>query len=258
MKKFKFNALAVVLFATSFNVAAHLNIARDNFFALGESPREYKEGSSVFIDVNAVEGCKDEAGNRYNTTDVVVIMPTSPGALSDNFITTNRDGEILGANAVMFTKAKVSRNWKKVEVVRGTVDAYRGADRTEGTRAIKWLRGSVDSNHYDNLEFRASLPKFKPESCVSKLRVELPTISYCKSGYVRAWIGTEGTTRFPQDSDKLHLEESYELYFNVIRDVENNPYPESCARDDEGNIVPVEEAVRPTDADIDLYGGREL
>ena len=93
---------------------------------------------------------------------------------------------------------------------------------------------------------------------MSKLRVEIPTVTYCKSGYVRAWIGTEGSSRFPEDSAKLHLDESYELYFYVVRDTENNPFPEACEKDTDGNIVPVEEIVRPSDADIDLYGGRDL
>lgn len=259
MKKMTMSiVIAAAVFSISFNALAHLNISRDNFFALGENAREYKEGSGVFVEVNAVEGCKDESGNTYDITDVVAILPTTPGALSSNFITKRRNGDIFGANAMMFTKARVSRNWKKVSVVKGIVDSYYGADRTEGTRAIKWLRGRVNSNQYDNLEMRTSLPRIEPTSCVSKLRVEIPTITYCKSGYVRAWIGTTGSTRFPADAEKLQLDEEYELYFNVVRDVENNPYPESCLTDDNGNVVPVEETVRPSDADIDLYGGRNL
>lgn len=254
MKKVISGIFTIAMLGTSFNTFAHLNIARENFFSLGENSREYKEGSSVFININAVEGCKDAFDNRYDTKDVVVILPTTPGALSDNFYTSNRDGDILGANAMMFTKAKATKNWRKSKVIKGPVDEFRG--RTEGVRAIKWIRGRLDSDHYDNLEFRTSLPKIEPTSCVGKLRVELPTITYCSAGYVRAWIGTEGSERFPADSDQLQLEESYELYFNVVRDVENNPYPETCEVDADGNIVPLEETVRPSDADIDTYGGR--
>lgn len=258
MKKLISGAMiSATLLVASSSAFAHLNIASENFFALGENAREYKEGKSAFIEVNAVEGCSDAEGNRYDITDVVVVMPNGPGIISDNFYTSRR-GETYSANAVMFTKPRVSRNWRKIKVDRGEVNPHYGADRIEGTRAIKWLRGSVGSNYYDNLEFRTSLPKIVPESCVSKLRVELPTITYCKRGYVRAWIGTEGTTRFPADSEKLQLDETYELYFYVVRDEENNPYPETCLTDDDGNRVPVEETVRPTDADIDLYGGREL
>lgn len=256
MKKILFSVFTLAILGTSFNTYAHLNIASENFFTLGDNPRDYKEGSSVFLSINAVEGCADAFGIRYDTTDVVVVLPTTPGALSDNFYTSNRDGEIFGANAMMFTKARATKTWRKVGVVKGSVDEFRG--RTEGVRAIKWRKGRLDSDHYDNLEFRTSLPKILPTSCVGKLRVELPTISYCERRHIRAWIGTEGSARFPVDSDKLQLEESYELYFNIVRDVENNPYPETCEIDIDGNIVPVEETVRPSDADIDFYGGRRL
>lgn len=256
IKKTVFSAFAVAIAATSFSATAHLNIAAEDVFAVGEEPRDYLEGNSVFIKVNAVEGCSDANDIKYDTTDVVAILPTSPGALSDNFLMESGDVE-YDANAVMFTRGRVSSNWKKVDVVKGPVDSYH-KDRTEGVRAIKWLRGSVNPDQYDNLEFRTRLPNIKSSSCVSKLRVEIPTITYCENGFVRAWIGTEGTTSFPADSDKLQLEEEYELYFNVVRDVENNPYPETCEKDEEGNALPVEESVRPSDADIDLYGGRLL
>lgn len=247
---------AVAIAATSFSATAHLNIAAEDVFAVGEEPRDYIEGKSAFIKINAVEGCKDAEGNKYNTTDLIAILPNSSGALSDNFVMSSRGTE-YDANAVMFTRARINSNWKKVDAVKGPVDSY-FKDRTEGVRAIKWLRGNVSPEQYDNLEFRTRLPNIKSTSCVSKLRVEIPAISYCKNGYVRAWIGTEGTTRFPADSDKLQLEEEYELYFNVVRDVENNPYPETCEKDEEGNVLPVEESARPSDAAIDLYGGRSL
>lgn len=258
MKKLIISTMTATVIVASHNVLAHLNISQDNFFALGENAREYKEGSSAFIEVNAVEGCKDAAGNRYATTDVVAILPTSPGALSDSYFTQKRNGDIFSANALMFTKARASSSWEEVGVVKGSVDAFYNADRTEGVRAIKWLGGYINSSQYDNLEFKTKLPKIEPTSCIGKLRVEIPTITYCESDYVRAWIGTEGSTRFPADSDKLQLEEEYELYFSVVRDVEKNPYPDSCEKDANGKVVPIEETVRPSDSDIDLYGGREL
>ncbi len=259
MKKLKtkmIKVFAVSIFTASFGVSAHLNIAADNIFALGDEPRDYIEGKTAYIEVNAVEGCEDADDNKYPITDVVVILPNSPGALSDNFLMKSRGSE-YGANAVMFTRGRISSNWKKINVVKGPVDSY-FRDRTEGVRAIKWLRGNVAPGQYDNLEFRTRLPNINSSSCIGKLRVEVPTITYCKRGFVRAWIGTEGTARFPADSDKLQLDEEYELYFNVVRDVENNPYPESCLKDDDGNVVPDEETVRPSDAAIDLYGGRSL
>ncbi|MCK5832016.1 MAG: DUF1775 domain-containing protein [Methylococcales bacterium] len=254
MKNLVLGLISAVLLTTSLNISAHLNVVAESVFSAGEEPRDYLEGKNVYINVNAVEGCKDATGNKYDTTDLVVVMPNSLGALSDNFFMKSKSGE-YDANAVMFTRARISNNWTKVDVVKGPVDPYY-KDRKEGVRAIKWLGGNISPDQYDNLEFRAKLPNIKSASCVGKLRVELPTISYCKDGFVRAWIGTEGSSLFPADSDKLQLEEKYELYFNVTRDVENNPYPEHCERDAEGDVIPVEEVVRPSDADIDIYGVR--
>jgi len=245
-----------VLAASSQFTTAHVNIAPDNAFSLGDEPREYLEGRSAYVNVNLPHSCFDAEDNSYATTDVILILPNG-SSLPEDFYTADRSGNTYGANAVMGTKARVSRNWKKVKVVKGAVDEfYSHGAKTEDTRAVKWLKGYVDNDHYDNLEIKTSFPKIDPESCTGTLRVELPAIQYCRKGYVTAWIGTTGSARFPADSAKLRLEETYVPYLNVVRDVANNPYPSSCPTDTEGNVISTTETVRPTDADIDAYAGR--
>ena len=259
IKKQLTNLSAICVLAVSSSAAmAHLNIAQENVFSVGENGREYLEGKSAFINMNISHDCTDSDGNHHATTDIVVILPNSQG-LSSNFYTANREGDIFGANGVMGTKARVSGSWKSIKAVKGAISEYysHGA-KTEDVRAVKWLRGYVDNYHYDNNEIKTGFPKIAPESCVGTLRVEIPAVQYCTDGYVTAWIGTEGSTRFPADSEKLRLEESYEPYLNVVRDVDNNPYPASCDTDGDGEPNPLTETVRPSDADIDLYGGREL
>ncbi len=239
---------------------AHVNIAPENVFSLGDSSRQYLEGKSAFVSLNLPHSCSDASHtNYYPTTDVVVILPNTPAALPSEFYTSDHQGNLHGANAVMGTKARVSRNWRRVKVVKGTVDAfYSHGLKTEDARAIKWLRGRVDNDHYDNLEIKTRFPKIDPASCVGELRVEVPAVQYCTHGYVTAWIGTTGSANFPADGPKLRLEETYVPYFKVVRDVANNPYPATCPVDADGNVVPETRTVRPSDADIDAFSDRNL
>jgi len=255
---FKISAACVMAVASSV-ASAHVNIATENVFSLGDDGREYLEGKSAFISLNLPHSCSNaDRSQSFATTDVVLILPNSV-ALSADFYTRDRSGNTYSANAVMGTKARVSRNWRKVKVVKGAVSPfYSHGEKTTDARAIKWLRGHVDNDHYDNLEIKTKFPKIDPASCVGELRVEMPAVQYCKNGYVTAWIGTTGSVRFPQDGPKLRLEETYEPYFKVVRDVANNPYPANCAVDDQGNVIPEVQTIRPTDADIDAFGDRGL
>ena len=252
MKKIIFRAAAICSLVIAGNAAAHIGIARENHFAVGDAPREYKEGSSASLNIQLPHDCKNENDEHFPTTDVVVIFPNAEN-LSADFMTTDRDGATYGANAMMGIKARVSANWKKVQMEKGSVGSYYNHGvKTEGTRAIKWLRGMVDNSHYDNLEIKTSFPKIDPESCVASLKIKIPSIQYCKSGYAIAWLGTAGSALFPlldPPNPKVRLTEDFTASFKVVRDLEENPLPESCG---EGT----EEEVRPSDADIDAFGMR--
>lgn len=253
MKKIIFKTAAVCALLVAGNAAAHIGIARENVFALGDGTREYLEGKSATLDIQLPHDCKNESGDHFPTTDVVVIFPNAEN-LSADFMTMERNGTAHGANAMMGIKARVSANWKRVKVMKGTVGAfYSHGEQTEDIRAVKWLRGKVDNDHYDNLQIKTKFPKIDPASCIGSLKIKIPAIQYCRRGYKIAWIGTEGSTLFPFGSNdpKLRLTENFTASFKVVRDIENNPLPESC-----GEAVEVE--VRPSDADIDTYGGRSL
>ncbi len=251
MKKLIINAAAICAMAIAGNTVAHIGIARENVFALGDGPREYLEGSSASLGVQLPHDCSNADGEHFATTDVVVIFPNAENLNSD-FMTTNRDGDIFAANAMMGVKARVSASWKKVYIVKGDVETYGSRGKTEDSRAIKWLRGMVDNDHYDNLEIKTSFPKINPESCVGSLKIQVPAIQYCKNGYAIAWIGTAGSELFPlldPPNPKVRLTENFTASFKVIRNLETNPLPEEC-------LEPTEEVVRPSDADIDAFGGR--
>ena len=252
MKKIMSRAAAICTLAIAGNAAAHIGIARENVFSLGEGTREYLEGKSASLGIQLPHDCSNENDEHFPTTDVVVIFPNANNLNPADFLTTDRDGGIHGANAMMGVKARTSATWKKVKIVKGTVDSYGSRDKTEDARAIKWLRGKVDNDHYDNLEIKMSFPKIAPESCIASLKIEVPSIQYCKKGYAIAWIGTENSELFPlldPPNPKVRLTESFTASFKVVRDLENNPLPAACG---EGT----EEVVRPSDADIDAFGAR--
>ncbi len=249
MKKVITSAAAICAMAIAGNAVAHIGIARENVFALGDGPREYLEGSSASLGVQLPHDCSNADGEHFATTDVVVIFPNAEN-LSTDFMTTNRDGDIFAANAMMGIKARVSASWKKVITVKGDVETYGSRAKTEDVRAIKWLRGMVDNDHYDNLEIKTSFPKINPDSCVGGLKIQVPAIQYCKRRYAIAWIGTEGSELFPlldPPNPKVRLTENFTASFKVIRNLETNPLPEDC-------LEPTEEVVRPSDADIDAFG----
>ena len=253
MKKIISAAAAICALSMAGNAFAHIGIARENVFALGDGTREYLEGKSASLDVQLPHDCSNAEGEHFPTTDVVVIFPNAQN-LSADFYTSERDGTIHGANSMMGIKARVSANWKKVKVKKGDVGAYYNHGiKTEGIRAIKWLKGKVDNDHYDNLQIKTSFPKIDPASCVGSLKIKIPAIQYCKKGYSIAWIGTEGSERFPllnPPNPKVRLTETFTASFKVVRDLENNPLPEAC-----GEATELE--VRPSDADIDAFGGRD-
>ncbi len=252
MKKVITGAAALCAIALAGNATAHIGIARENVFALGDAPREYLEGSSASLAIQLPHDCRNENERHFPTTDVVVIFPNGEN-LSGDFITTDRDGGIHGANAMMGVKARVSANWRRVNVKKAEIEPYYNHGlKTEDVRAVKWLKGHVDNDHYDNLEIKTSFPKINPDSCVGSLKIEVPAIQYCRRGYAIAWIGTAASELFPlldPPNPKVRLTEDFTASFRVVRDLENNPLPEDCGE-------PTEEVVRPSDADIDAFGGR--
>ncbi len=208
---------------------AHVNIARENVFALGDAPREYLEGSSAFISVNLPHDCSNrDTGKHFATTDVAILLPNGTGLDPDVAFTSNhRTGETFGANAVMGTKARVSAVWKKVMVRKDAVDPfYSHGLRTEDARAIYWLKGLVDNDHYDNLEIKTSFPHLT--GCTERLEIKVPSVQYCKKGYATAWIGTDQSSVFAPGTPKLRLTPTYTPHFAVVRDLEKNPLPAEC------------------------------
>lgn len=234
-------SIAFTLTASS-SAIAHLNIAQEDAVAVGDNSREYKEGSSAFLDVNISHDCSNAEGKHFPTTGVAVLMPNRqniPGTF-----TSDRSRNIYGANAVMGIKQRVSAIFKNTSVVKGPVDSfYSHGERTEDVRALKWMNGNVDNDHYDNLEFKTGFPKIDPESCISKIKMYFPSVQYCKNGYKTAWIKT-ADSKYGTGDKKTHVTDTYSAYATVVRTSE---LPASC-----GNTGQTIE-VMPSVDDINTY-----
>ncbi len=238
MKKSIFALVGFCTALMSINAFAHIGIARENVFALGDAPREYLEGSTAELGVQLPHDCSDEAGNHFPTTNVSVLFPNGIGTL---------EAGAFNKNAINSVKARVTATWRKVKVFKGPIEPYerRGNIINEEARAVHWIRGKVDNDHYDNLEIKASFPTFATESCASRLEVFIPAVQFCKKGHKIAWIGVEDSAVF-QDDNRTRVTEDFAAKFTVVRDLEENPLPEGCEAD-----LTLE--AMPTTEEIDAY-----
>ncbi|MGY6277820.1 hypothetical protein [Methylomonas sp. MgM2] len=228
---------------TSGVAVAHLNIAVEDAIAVGDGAREYKEGSSAFLDVNVSHDCTNAEGKHFPTVGVALLLPNG-ATVQNTYSEITEDGTVHGANAVMGVKQRLNPNFAKNIVVKGNVDPfYNHGVNTTDARALKWLRGRVDNDHYDNLEFKTNFPKIDPASCVSKIKIYFPSVQYCKAGYKSAWINT-GDSKFGMGDDKTHVYHDYAASIDVVR---TSDLPDTC--DGDGEVV----EVMPTVNEINMY-----
>lgn len=224
-------ALTAFMFAIPFTTSAHISVSTENVYALGDNAREYVEGSSATLALNLSHDCRGNA-----TTDVTVIFPNGEGLSPADFYTKDRNETLYGANALMGIKAKNNALWEAVYVTKDAISPYyKYGIKDTDTRAIQWLGGYIDNNHYDRLEFSATFPSIKEDSCVKSLKVELPTIQFCENNTLIAWIGSLDTSFAVSDDNRI--EEFYEPSINIVRH-KNNPLPEACGEGENVVIKP--------------------
>lgn len=242
---FHFGAIAAL--ALNSNIAsAHLNIAVEDAVAVGDGSREYKEGSSAFLDVNIAHDCTSETGQHYATTGITVLLPNTASAPAT--YTSDTDGNLYGANAVMGVKQRMNPTFKKNIVIKGPVEPfYSHGINTEDARALKWLIGRVDNDHYENLEFKASFPTIDPTSCVTKINVYFPSMQYCQNGYKAAWINT-AESKYGLGDAKTHVYDDYAAYVTVVR---TSDLPSSCGG--EGETIEVMPSVEDINTYLDMH-----
>lgn len=160
--------------------------------------------------------------------------------------------EHIEGNAVMSPKPVQDHNiFRKIEIVTGPVPTYFShGERTEDIRAFHFARGRLETHLIGVVPYRASYPKFKPESCVTAMRVNVAVANYCtrarsthRDDRADIWIG-ELTDKF-NDPDVVSV--GFWPHVMVVRDMENNDLDhEKCG---DGYMI----EVSPSAADIDQY-----
>ncbi len=235
-------ALLFASLAISTQAWGHASFApKDNMDAYTD--RAYKEGSAAYLKLTIAHSCSNEDKSEYYPTRSVSVVFPNTIDLSGQAVTTNRDGDIFGGNAMMGIKPRVTRSFRKIKVFKGDVpEFYNHGAKNRDVRALHWTRGWVENDKYEVLEFRASLPKL--EGCVKKLRVYTPTVQHCLGGHTLAWLRTP-TAMFAEDV----ISPDYAPYFDIIRDEENNPLPAGATCSEEEMTA----EAYPSDSDIDTY-----
>ena len=215
---------------------AHANfIPQDNLDLY--SGRDYKEGSSAFLSLNLSHGCSNAEGETFATKHAVAIMPNDQ-SLAGIAFTKDRQGNHYSANGVMSVRPEADANWKRIKAPKTAVGEYYSHGlKTEDTAAIQWKWGNIPADFYASVNFRVSLPYL--ESCISKIKVQIPTVQYCTSGHVKAWI-KEATPSMSADV----ISTGYAPYINIVR-ADDNPLGEECGG------VGVEEEVYPSTEQIE-------
>lgn len=233
--------IVFLLSTLSISALAHLNIAPEDAIAVGDGSRLYKEGGSAFVDINISHDCSNEEGKHFATTGVALLLPNGTN-VPDGF-TADHNGQTYEANAVMGVKQRVNHSFEKNLVVKGEVSSfYNQGVKTSDARALKWFRGEVDNDHYDNLEFKVKFPKIDPESCAAKIRMFFPAMQYCKNNHKIGWIRT-ADSKYGMGDEKTRITDTYAAYLDVIR---TSGLPVNCG---EGYTL----EVMPSVEDINKY-----
>lgn len=211
-------------------VFAHVGVVPKEVADLYDG-RNYKEGTSTFLNLSIPHGCGDE-----DTIGVVAVMPNST-PLTGIAFTSSGDSK-FPANAIMSAKPVTDPGWKKITRNDGTVPAFGSGNVTVDTKSIWWGHGVVPHDFYGIVTFRATLPKL--DGCVSTLKINVPVMQYCKNQTGVAWTG-EATSRLPESI----INPGYYPSFTVVRDTTANPLPAEC------NGVGTTATATPSNSDID-------
>lgn len=226
--------LGLAAFMVANNVIAHANFVPkdvdDNF-----NGRQYEEGTTAYMNVNIAHGCHTpDRSEWFSTIHVVSIFPNNLD-LTGIAYTKDRSGNVYAGNALMGIKPGVDGDWQSINNLIGDVPTfYSHGARDTDVRSIHWINGEVPNDGYENLQFRAGLPFL--EGCTNRLKVYVPTIQYCEKGQILAWF-IEPTPSMSSDV----ISPGYAPYFEVVRNEDKNPLPDSCSAGETYTVYPAEE-----------------
>lgn len=245
--------IGMATIAIAGNAMAHTTVLKKNTPDDWGSRNELEGSSSSISAFTIPHGCSspDRILGPSPVRAQSAVWPNGENAIAINQDTGDTvvlANEIDG-NAVMSPKPVQDHNiFKKIYVAKGSVPTFfsHGA-KTEDVRAFHYKGGKLDVDLLGVVPYRVSYPRFKESSCAAKMRVNIAIANYCtksssKDNRADIWIG-DLTGKF-NDPDVVSV--GFWPHVMVVRDLENNPLPESCA---DGYTL----EVTPSDESIDEY-----
>lgn len=183
--------IAMLLMAGTAAMAASAAFAHSPFVQkdgyLTKDGRSYLEGRSDFIAPALGHAC----GAGTATTNVSVTIPSNDAEVYD--LTLNATGGVaadpvpsaLLLSDVLTTvpiaiKPETDNDWEMIMVKTSAANLL---------QALHWHGGFVPDNQTERLNMRATFAKFKPESCVSKVRIYMPLAQFCATVPGGAYVG---------------------------------------------------------------------
>jgi hypothetical protein len=282
-------SLAIVASAVvSGDALAHANMAAKDWYVTKDG-RSYIEGSSAELSLNLSHSCPVPSGVTpaalgWGTVIASVVFPNgenpevydlsldpmtlaalskqpSSMSLANILYTTDGKGGMFAGNALMSTKPERDGDWLQILPKNGPVPAFKSATNTQDVRSIHWHGGKVPNELYEDLQFRTSFPKFKAESCVTKVRAYLPAVQYCSENLNFTAMPEVKITAddpwlwapIPGVFDKVAAA-GYAPYIDIDRNLIDNPLPKSCKNARKGRSDDEHKGqVKLTDKVIGIY-----
>ncbi len=244
LKKRRFFAIVAIIgtMIISEDAMSHTTVMSKNT-PDGYNTRDEREGTTSLNHFSIPHGCDGRAIRAQS-----VVFPNSADAIaedSDTGASVDLADHIIG-NPVMGAKPAVNSLFDKVKKVEGPVPAFvsHGREKTEDTRSFAFTKGKLEDGYLGLTPWRATFPKFKPNSCATALTVYIAIANYCTKSRdeydddrADIWIGRL-TEKF-DDSDVVSL--GWWPYLRVVRDLGNNPI--SCGEGFEIDVYPSDKAI---------------
>ena len=204
------------------------------------SVRDELEGSdSVQNQIRIPHGCN---GRDIRAMSIVFPELNSPAVRTDTGESVDLS-EHIDDNPVIGPKPIQNHNiFRKIK----QLDA--AGQQDSKIRAFHLTRGRLDTNLIGIVPWDGSFPAFNPDSCISRLKVNIAIANYCTRSRTREdradiWIG-HFTPLFNDPAVVVQNPPNFWPHLVVVRDLENNPLNPEC-----GDGFEVE--VSPSDAAID-------
>ncbi len=229
----------------SSDVLAHATyVQKDNYVTL--DGRSYLEGRNSELNLNLGHAC----GAGTGTVISPIIFPNGiDNEVYDlNLIRNPTNLRSLDVSGEPVPSQEILSNVLTKEALTGIKPRVDRGDwgqialKKEGSlvRAIHWHEGWVPDDFYERNNFIATFAAFKPDTCVTKVRVYIPSIQYCTTtagtfAGLDAWIWKPipGQTGNNAALSTSPLDLGRAAYIDIDRDLKNNKLPKKCGKGDD-------------------------